>query len=965
MIRDLVISGFRGAPRELRFRCGCITLLSGRNGLGKTTFFDALDWCLFGSMWRLGHELGAIENLYVEGKPVVELSLEVDGTPMRIRRTSAGASLDGKPINDRELVEQFIRDPDVFGPYARNLEARVRQLVYLPQADMRELVSPDSTDTLAAIFQALVGVPHAKLLQSGFKRAISRIAERKRDAQGALRELAAQQADLEAKIALIGLEPGSGRERIEEDVRELLGPAGETTTSADILLGRTAVSLADVRGNVARTRESLSALLRDQERRASVDDIQEIRRREMVAVEGNVETAAGEVADSDARVQTALSEANRLEEERLQGVKQREDLENARAALTEIGRLREEARLASGRCRDIEGRELDGRNRLTAKAEERDKHAGLLDALRGDEERLQAEIAVIAERTERLRYKNEAATEVARIEGEVATNLALRERLDREEGATQELVAQLSGVCTESEGFDALDATLTQVANALATGPDNANSCPLCGADYESAAALLEHITRAAEARRSRQSTQQRALQELASLREQQQRRNQKLTALAGKLELLEARRRALLAHIGQIAEDEPRPGELAAALQRADAARAAINAARTQDDRLELEIQELDREVRHRQSEAEVERETAAAAERRIQELLGELSVDARDASEEAVVKVRSSVAAIEERLRVLSETLAGEQKRNRRVRESLERAVTARGRIQGELRAAEEEIRGLENDARGLAASLGVAYDGDVMPVVEAARRRISDGELRERRLENLECDLRNRKAAEDAAGYRMMLEEVLSRKGHLERSVGELTNAAGRLAEIDEAVRARALIEGRDAMERYRSSIQECLDSLYPHGHLNQLAIAEAQTSFSLTDRWLDSGVRPDLFTSTGQLNTLALAVFLGISAMQAVTSLDFVLLDEPVQNLDDVHFLALLTLLKRIALTSQVILSTSDGNIAELVQRQMESSWCRSPEDYSHYHWRGFSATGGPDIEEIAIRKSAVA
>ncbi len=961
MIRELLISGFRGVPTERRFWCGSLTVLSGPNGLGKTTFFDAVDWCLFGAAWRLGQDEGSVKNLYVTGEPTVEVSLDLNGVPVRVRRTSTGASIDGEPISDRGLVERFIRDPDVFGPYARNLDARVRQLVYLPQADLRALVTADSKETVAAIFQALVGVPHAKLLQSGLKRAIARIADRRGDVEAAQRECEAQRAELQSKIALMAVQPDGEGEHVEADAQELLGAAGDMV-STDVLLGRIAGELIAVQGEVRHVRESLSALLRNKERRASLAAILELRRRELVKAERDVEEATVEVAGSDERVGSVVKEMRDLEEERQRLVKQLEHVEMARAAVAESERLKDEASISGARSIECEVRAVDFEKRRNAKRDEHADNQRLVVALQIEEQRLREDIEAVKQRTERLREKGEATAEVARIEGELTDIREVRESLDRETRDARELMERLANICENVEGYDELDANLRRVAEAIAADAEFGHRCPLCGADYENGKALREHISRAAEARTSRQSAKERASQELTSLKEQQQRRNQKLSALPARVEMLDARRRALLARIAEIGDEVPTEGQLAAALERADAARVALEAARAQGRKLQLEIQELDGEIDRSQKGAVQGREAAAAADKRRQDLLEASSVDG---SEEAVLKARSSVAVIEERLRMLDGALAGEQRQNRRARELLEGVLRARAGVGGEIETAAEEDQELENDARGLASSLGAAYEGDAVPVIEAARRRVSEGEARERRLENLDRVARKRKAAEDAAGYRNALGGVLKTKDSLDRRLAEFDRAAERLLGVEGAVRARAAIEGSGAIERFRSSIQECLDALYPHMHLNRLVLAAAEGAFALTDDRLDSSVRPELYTSTGQLNVLALALFLGISGVQAVTSLDFILLDEPVQNLDDVHFLALLTLLKRIALTSQVIISTSDRNIGELIHRQAESSWCRGPQDFSHYRWRGFSATGGPDIQEVALRTSAVA
>jgi ABC-type enterochelin transport system ATPase subunit len=105
---------------------------------------------------------------------------------------------------------------------------------------------------------------------------------------------------------------------------------------------------------------------------------------------------------------------------------------------------------------------------------------------------------------------------------------------------------------------------------------------------------------------------------------------------------------------------------------------------------------------------------------------------------------------------------------------------------------------------------------------------------------------------------------------------------------------------------------------------------------------------------VFASTGQLNVLALAVFLGIALTQRLTTVGVVLMDEPIQNLDDLHFLAFLTLLKRVALDCQVVVSTADSNVAELFERQMHSASLSGEVSYVGYEWRDFDPVEGPFV-----------
>ena len=106
MISTLTISVFRGISQEIPFKFGAVTLLAGRNGLGKTTVFDAIDWCLFGASWRLGFDTESIRNIYHPNMaPVVRMEMRMPDKALLIERTAASAFLNGARISDRDLVE--------------------------------------------------------------------------------------------------------------------------------------------------------------------------------------------------------------------------------------------------------------------------------------------------------------------------------------------------------------------------------------------------------------------------------------------------------------------------------------------------------------------------------------------------------------------------------------------------------------------------------------------------------------------------------------------------------------------------------------------------------------------------------------------------------------------------------------------------------------------------------------------
>jgi exonuclease SbcC len=157
---------------------------------------------------------------------------------------------------------------------------------------------------------------------------------------------------------------------------------------------------------------------------------------------------------------------------------------------------------------------------------------------------------------------------------------------------------------------------------------------------------------------------------------------------------------------------------------------------------------------------------------------------------------------------------------------------------------------------------------------------------------------------------------------------------------------------------------AAIQECVNDLYPHRHLNEVEIDFGEGELLVKDRWLTKGVRPQDYSSTGQANVLALSVFLGLALRQTFSLARFLLLDEPVQNLDDLHFLAFLTLLKRVALSRQVIISTADSNVTEILRRQLRS-WSTEKRTWCEYEWVAFDPKIGPTINKHEGKRMAVA
>lgn len=130
-IQRLHVESFRGFRDRREFELAAsAVIVTGPNGTGKTSFFDALQWCFLGSIQRL-EDLRArrnvehIVNQYRLGrKAVVEVDLLVDGQSITLRRSGDHT---GSTLELRRLGAE-----PIFGPEA---EAALRELM-LPHTDL-------------------------------------------------------------------------------------------------------------------------------------------------------------------------------------------------------------------------------------------------------------------------------------------------------------------------------------------------------------------------------------------------------------------------------------------------------------------------------------------------------------------------------------------------------------------------------------------------------------------------------------------------------------------------------------------------------------------------------------------------------------------------------------------------------------------------------------------------------------
>lgn len=153
--------------------------------------------------------------------------------------------------------------------------------------------------------------------------------------------------------------------------------------------------------------------------------------------------------------------------------------------------------------------------------------------------------------------------------------------------------------------------------------------------------------------------------------------------------------------------------------------------------------------------------------------------------------------------------------------------------------------------------------------------------------------------------------------------------------RLSDLQEALRtiARAVqdvatVRAGEAIESSRSSTADYYNVLCDHPYFDRLRIDALEKTvagvaknnyvvraFSTSDgRDTLAGSR----LSTAQMNCVALSIYLALAGV-LTHNLGFIILDDPSQNLDSSHKRALASVLKRIASSTQLVVSTQDSEL----------------------------------------------
>lgn len=137
-------------------------------------------------------------------------------------------------------------------------------------------------------------------------------------------------------------------------------------------------------------------------------------------------------------------------------------------------------------------------------------------------------------------------------------------------------------------------------------------------------------------------------------------------------------------------------------------------------------------------------------------------------------------------------------------------------------------------------------------------------------------------------------------------------------------------------QEIMEENKNMINSVFRKIFPSPYYKQLDFifdkSRSKDILKLQCNHIDetTTINPAYIFSSTQTNIISVSVFLGIAIKQNCTNLDLILLDDPVQNMDDMNVLSFIDVLRgcidQNVLDKQIIISTHDERVTNLFAKK---------------------------------------
>lgn len=984
-ITNLSVSNFR-CIRNLELDLSAdVVAVYGRNGTGKTAIFDAIEFALFGAVARLEDQQTALQNVFATDEASVQVTFSDSTTEAQL---DVALAADGPRLarseewqTHNDFLYSFLVNPDHFPPRREIQQVRemFRASLMLSQSSLRDFVE-GAPEERGRVMARLAGSAYYQRCLDKARSVVAEAGRRGRSVNSDLQEssdlLREAQEDLEAYRARVAVwkeespvaEGDSPVQKGELDqlLRTLnIDPLPEQAALEvdDLALAHAALE-ATLEERATRVQEKLRRLTKLQAlcdthrenlaRQFELTTRTRVLREDLSAQDREVEKIAEAMEASEEEVSRATGRLSRLEELS----RAHEHLEEAREGRTATGTAverREEA------ATENEGRVIDLAAQVSAEETEVAKLREQLTQLEREQEYASRRQEELEDLQVRLTEASEVQETLVKARGELRQVEAASE--DQEERLTtlrtrlEELRSEVAASDSKINQWQEKEERRSALINGLKDLVDGP-TCPACGHNHGLPGAVFEalesqsqmipqtlaaELDRRAQLREELQTASQEESQiesELAEIEEQKAAALRSIREMEEQLAELEADAGAL----GLMASVETVEAEVGKAGQRAEEATEAL---RTLSDELARDSESL-AALRSDLENATIARDAAVDALHRMRARFAEQSREVarlegawKDGCEILDLPLESLDVGkeVEKQKQEVARTKAVRPEQDQRRTDVMRK----RQSLAGELDLLEEERADRQARLEEFAEeSRKLGFDDAPDPRSIEARRQelnsISDIVLearkmaaryvRSRRMGAASEHLAILEATADERNRKFLRNQELLRK--FEHSGEEATKWVGVLeSTVNEAVEHTVQARRLEIERHFKAMIPASylFDSLWmttdPAGHL--------RLGVRYRDQVNEAG-EPKYYLSNGEANVLALALFFSMASKQEWSRLNTILLDDPVQHLDDLDAVAMLDTIRALSLgrygpRRQIIVSTCDQRLYLLLCRKL--------------------------------------
>lgn len=948
-IRSLELRDFRGF-RQATVHCEAdVVLIYGRNGVGKTTIFDAIEYALFGGNRRL-EQLGQsweqhLPNVHGRGTfdiavqfqsgERIDLSGDADGIAVG---TWSGYSTVRDFIYERLMRTATLGRRNVAAIHDLSLATHL-----LLQSEMAKFAASGTLDSEK--LAALTGSGYLERCRDKAEQTQLHLSKREQDAQSQLADVGARHAQVSAhadrltglmlrRIGVVEtLRKNATRTAFETDVERHIAaqsPPLELAAMSGRL--RDAAQNSDDTARIASTVLNVTA--------ESLDDA------------GAREAVASLRAERDRAIAAQKDIAARLEQERQSADRQQRERSSLSQRRESIAALLQDVVVLAGHLERLP--QLASASEASVKAlanaevvlKSADAEASRTNALLAEN---RAKLA--RQQSNARRFQNAHAASV-RAQGQLldstrtfnAAETATTAAKARHGAAAKAVEEATLAFDREQEIFARSASDIDSLIAELRGLLSREEECPLCGTEFGSAAALRRAIETHAAKHSEAYATAQRRMEQQRRIRDETlkaeraalshlQRVRVQLEESRERMELARTEHQTTAAQLAALvsanndveslitsllAAVEIAAKEVAARESTAASADAQLAAAREieQSARARARTAAADRRNLQDQIDSQHKRIDATAAALRVsidepslRSRVAEIDVQLADSSarqETGVRQVRQHETELQELTRRLADTekrLAAEQGR-------LQDAITRRETYQ-------RQIAALGFQSNPTRAEL----DARLMQALSMAQqlRALADG------LEEL-ARIESSATAAELNSTRAGLQGIDLEKVSVSNELRAIKGASKTVAAWEQTLRKRVDAAIESFVIPREAEIDRTFRSLIADPFRFERVDLRHRTKgleLGLVFRnFAQASGSPEFFLSAAQMSALALSIFLALARSQQWSNLDVIMLDDPVQHMDDLDCVALLDGLRGVARQSrskQLMISTCDRTL----------------------------------------------